>query len=224
VAYIHLYCERLAPGLLGEPVNTLTNLAFFVVAWLVWRRAEQAGSWRSRGRLLAGLMALIGAGSFTFHAVATTWAELLDELPILLFQLVFLWCYGRDVLGLRRVATGLGLVVFLALAVQAGRYPSLLNGSLVYLPALLVLLGIGAYHGLTQRAGARQFLAAGGVFVVSVFFRSIDMAICPSFALGTHFLWHLLNAAVLGLSALGLLTNVMEEERKLGRIPDEVRA
>ncbi|MDN0085198.1 ceramidase domain-containing protein [Crenobacter sp. SG2305] len=223
MAYIHLYCERLAPGLLGEPVNTLTNLVFFAAAWLVWHRTAQAGAWRNRGRLLAGLIALIGAGSFTFHAVATTWAEWLDELPILLFQLVFLWCYGRDVLGFRRVVAGLGLVVFLALVVQAGRYPALLNGSLAYFPALLVLLGIGAYHGLTQWAGARLFLAAGGVFVVSVFFRSIDMAVCPSFTLGTHFLWHLLNAAVLGLSALGLLDNVMEEERKLGLIPDEVR-
>jgi hypothetical protein len=225
VAYIHLYCERLAPGLLGEPVNTLTNLAFFAAAWLVWRRAALAGAWQDRGRLLAGLIALIGAGSFTFHTVAASWAELLDELPILLFQLVFLWFYGRGVAGWGRVAVALGLLVFLALAVQTGHYPALFNGSLVYLPALLVLLGIGVFHGLTRRAGAPQLLAASGVFVLSVFFRSIDMAVCPGFALGTHFLWHLLNAVVLGLSVVGLLANWSElGDNQSGRIPDEVKA
>ncbi|MCW3478569.1 ceramidase [Neisseriaceae bacterium JH1-16] len=204
MAYIHLYCERLAPGLLGEPVNTLSNLAFFVAAWLVWRRAAQAGAWQGRGRLLAVLIAVIGTGSFVFHAVATTWAELLDELPILLFQLVFLWFYGRGVLGGGRLPVGLGLVLFLALAAQVGRYPGMVNGSLVYAPAFLVLVGIGVYHWLARRAGAATLLAAGGVFALSIFFRSIDRVICTDFTLGTHFLWHLLNALVLSLSVLGL--------------------
>jgi hypothetical protein len=213
VAYIHLYCERLAPGLLGEPLNTLTNLAFFLAAWLVWRRASQADAWQGRGRLLAVLIAVIGTGSFVFHAVATTWAELLDELPILLFQLVFLWFYGRGVLAGGRLLVGLGLGLFLALAVQAGHYPGVLNGSLVYAPALLVLVGIGTYHWIARRAGAATFLAAAGVFTLSIFFRSIDQAICADFSLGTHFLWHLLNACVLGLSVAGLLACEKEAHR-----------
>jgi hypothetical protein len=34
---------------------------------------------------------------------------------------------------------------------------------------------------------------------MSLIFRSIDMAVCPELPLGTHFLWHLLNAVVLYL-------------------------
>ena len=35
------------------------------------------------------------------------------------------------------------------------------------------------------------------MFVVSLAFRTMDQAVCPAFPLGTHFIWHLLNAGVL---------------------------
>ena len=37
------------------------------------------------------------------------------------------------------------------------------------------------------------------LFAISLFFRTIDRAICPAFPLGAHVLWHLLNACVLWL-------------------------
>jgi hypothetical protein len=42
-------------------------------------------------------------------------------------------------------------------------------------------------------------LRGAAVFVVSIVFRSIDNAVCPVLPLGTHFLWHCLNAYVLYL-------------------------
>ena len=42
------------------------------------------------------------------------------------------------------------------------------------------------------------FLAAG-VFTLSVAFRTVDIAVCAAFPLGTHFLWHSLNGVVLYL-------------------------
>ncbi|MBI3145144.1 MAG: ceramidase domain-containing protein [Pseudogulbenkiania sp.] len=205
MAYIDLYCERIAPGLFGEPLNTLSNLAFFVAAWWTWRRAGIAGRHAGKARMLAGLIALIGAGSFTFHAFATGWAEWLDVLPILLFQLVFLWRYFGDVAGWPKGATGLFLAGFIAAGVEAGNHPQLANGSLSYLPALLVLLGIAVWHRRAGLAGGGYLVAAAGTFFVSLLFRSIDNAVCPGFAIGTHFLWHVLNAVVLALSVQGLV-------------------
>jgi hypothetical protein len=49
-------------------------------------------------------------------------------------------------------------------------------------------------------------LAAGATLAVSLFFRSIDNAICESVPLGTHFLWHLLNGLVLYLLLRAALT------------------
>jgi hypothetical protein len=42
-------------------------------------------------------------------------------------------------------------------------------------------------------------LSATGVFCVSLIFRAIDPAVCPSFPIGTHFLWHVLNGLMVGL-------------------------
>lgn len=40
--YVDLYCERLAPGLFGEPLNLLSNLAFLVASGLLlWLLAGQ---------------------------------------------------------------------------------------------------------------------------------------------------------------------------------------
>ena len=60
---IDIYCERIGPGLLAEPVNALTNAAFFVVAWLLWRDARRAGPLSPALRALLALVLAIGIGS-----------------------------------------------------------------------------------------------------------------------------------------------------------------
>ena len=42
-------------------------------------------------------------------------------------------------------------------------------------------------------------IAATGVFVLSLTARTLDVPIGPSFPLGTHFLWHVLNAVLVYL-------------------------
>lgn len=205
MSYVDLYCERLAPGLLGEPLNAASNLAFFAAAVWVWQRADQAGAWRGKARVLAALLALIGAGSLTFHTWATTWAEMLDELPILVFQLVFLGFYLRRVLAWHSLAVGTGILAFVAAIFTAGHFPTLINGSLPYLPAFLVLGGIGVFHRITARAGGNAFLLAAVLFCLSLTLRSIDLALCPVFPYGTHLFWHLCNAVMLALAVHGLL-------------------
>jgi len=48
-------------------------------------------------------------------------------------------------------------------------------------------------------------LWAAGLFLLSLTFRSLDLALCASLPHGTHFLWHLLNGVVLVLCALSVL-------------------
>jgi hypothetical protein len=45
----------------------------------------------------------------------------------------------------------------------------------------------------------RKMIVAACLFVVALSLRTLDMHLCPSFPLGTHFLWHLLNALLLYL-------------------------
>ena len=67
---------------------------------------------------------------------------------------------------------------------------------------------IGAYAvALRRRApdAARGLAIGAGLLAASLVFRSIDRAVCPAFPLGTHFLWHLLNAVMLGWMILVLV-------------------
>ena len=198
---IDIYCERTGPAFWSEPVNALTNLAFFVAAFALWRLARREGTLDPGTGLLISILAAIGAGSFAFHTLATRWAAIADVLPILLFQLVWLWLYARRLVGWDRMTTALMVGGYLALSLLVARLPPMLNGSVAYLPTLVILLAIGVWHARAGLMGRYDLLAAGGVLAVSLTFRTIDEAVCPAFPLGTHFLWHLLNGVVLYLAA-----------------------
>ena len=93
---LDLYCERIAPGLWGEPLNTLSNLAFFWAAWACWRLVNDRESARAL-RLLVLLIVWIAIGSTLFHMFAKRWAQILDVTPIFLFQAFWVWLYSRTV-------------------------------------------------------------------------------------------------------------------------------
>ena len=121
---IDLYCERLDPSFWAEPVNALTNAAFFVAAWAAFRL------WRRNGHGDRAILALIlvvvavGLGSFAFHTLATRGALLLDVGPIGIF------IYGYVLLALRRF---LALSWPLALGLLAG-FIALSLGLAVWVP------------------------------------------------------------------------------------------
>jgi hypothetical protein len=224
---VDLYCERLGPGLWAEPVNAFTNIGFLIAAWLVWRLAHRLSAISPRIWVLVGLLAAIGVGSGLFHSFATNWARILDVVPILLFQLVYVWSYCRRIVQIRfGYAVGVLIAYFVA-AIAGRQFPHLLNGSLIYAPAVLVLLALGVYHSATRRVERYAVLSATGVFLVSLTFRTIDNIVCADFPLGTHFMWHVCNAIVLYLLMSGFLANVRSEERpknSLKRTPENIAA
>ncbi|MBI1416308.1 MAG: hypothetical protein GC146_03715 [Limimaricola sp.] len=191
------YCERTGPAFWAEPVNALTNLAFLVVAVLMWRLAGRDAT----GRALSAVLFAIGLGSFLFHTEATAWASLADTIPIAVFILFYLFAVNRDVLGLRpgwsALATA-GFFPYAALVVAVLARVPFLRISAAYwtVPLLLVIYTVA----LRRRwpVLARGFLVGAGLLSASLVARSLDMVLCPVWPLGTHFLWHLLNAVMLG--------------------------
>jgi len=201
---LDVYCERLAPGLLAEPLNAASNLAFFVAAWFVLRRVR-AREWDFQ--VLVGLLGLIGVGSLTFHTVATLWAAIADTLAIA----IFIWFYLQRLLvrfgHLNNVVATLAVVVYAIASrfIEKSFPDGALNGSASYLPALATLLVITAWVSVTARPARRPFIIASLIFLASLTLRTVDQTVCPAFPLGTHFLWHLLNATVLYVLCIGLL-------------------
>jgi hypothetical protein len=172
-----------------------------IAAWAIWLTSNRSGPNSPAIWLLIALAAAIGSGSFVFHTVATSWARLLDVIPILIFQLVFLWLYARQVINLNRALSGLLLIVFFATAIFGREFPEVLNGSLIYAPALLTVLALGIYHLTVVAIGRFDLLVAAAVFSVSLLFRTLDGPFCTAIPIGTHFMWHILNGVVVYLAA-----------------------
>ncbi|HMA13581.1 MAG: hypothetical protein ACM35H_00245 [Bacteroidota bacterium] len=197
--YIDLYCERLGPGLWAEPLNAVTNLAFIVAALLLvaaLRRAEPAVRRDPAILALTALIFLIGLGSGLFHTFATTWAVLADVIPIALFILLYMYLALRRMVALPLWGCWLGVAVVLLLTVVM---PLGFGFSVsTYGVALVAMLGVGGFlhFGRRHPAGPR-ILVAAGLFALSLAFRTADLPLCVTLPMGTHFLWHILNAAVL---------------------------
>lgn len=195
-----LYCERLGPGLWAEPLNALSNLGFFWFAWKLWSESDAGDAQLARRlRLLAGLIALVGAASLTFHTLATRWANILDVAFIGIFNVAYLVIFLRVIAQWPRVwaiAAAAGFVL-LDRAGAALLPAGLLNGSGFYLPALATLAALTVYALRVAPATGRMMLLAALLFLVSLTARTLDLVLCEAWPWGTHFVWHLLTAWVL---------------------------
>jgi len=197
-AAIDGYCERLGPGYWAEPVNALTNLAFLLAAL--------AMAWRLRGTglplawAMVVLLALVGLGSFLFHTHAQGWAALADTGAILAFILLYLYAASRDFLGLSPVWSWGAVALFLpaaaAMSVVFAGLP-VLGASAGYLPVVMLIAGYAARLWGRAPRTARGLALGAGLLFVSVTARSLDMPLCGRLPMGTHFLWHLINALML---------------------------
>lgn len=207
---LDFYCERVGPGFWAEPVNALTNAAFLLAAWAAWRLARRAGALTLGIGLLIAVACAIGAGSFLFHTFAAPWALTLDIVPILVFQVLFLWIYARRVMALPDAAAALLAAAFLGVALSGRQFTWAIGAPAIYLPALVALLALGLYHAVAKARGRLDLFAVAGVFALSLGLRSMDDAVCAAFPLGTHFLWHVLNGLVLYLAIRALVRQITE--------------
>ena len=215
---IDLYCERVGPGLWAEPLNALTNLAYLVAALAAWGLMRRVGTFGRPMALLTLTLGAIGIGSGLFHTFATRWAQVLDVGPIVIFQLAFFWLYARKVMNASYASAAM-ITGFVVIGAAVGRqFPEVLNRSLMYAAAALLLLFFGVSHFIKRKREPFLLLAAFGLFLCALTFRSIDMAVCADFPSGTHFLWHLLTALVLYLGFRSLALNWPEGNRASANI------
>ncbi len=197
---IDVYCERIGPGLLAEPLNALTNASFLIAAWAAWLLARRLGRLSADVWVLLGLSCAVGIGSGLWHTLATPWAMVLDVVPILLFVVWFIWVYTRTVAGMPTPFAVASVVAFLVSSFFAQEFGDVLNPSVAYAPALIALLALGVFHAQQRTAARFSLLAATGAYALALVFRMLDEAVCPALPIGTHFLWHSLNGLVVYLA------------------------
>jgi hypothetical protein len=144
---VDIYCERVAPGLLAEPLNAASNIGFFIAAFILY----YMHTFLRRVHALKNGEALVGVAGFLcfsmlMHVLVQVFAP--TAVSLYLASLLLLWAFALNLLRRRH-------------------------------------------------AQARRMLAAALLFTFSLSLRTLDVPYCESWPLGTHFLWHLLNAAVL---------------------------
>ena len=218
-AYIDNYCERLLPGFWDEPLNAISNGAFWLAAWVVWRgwrdwqRAKvanlpihsKADGWDIQSLLV--MVLLIGLGSFAFHTFATRWAGALDVLFIAVYLHFYLAVYLHRALRWRWALAWLGVPLFLLLSqgLSVGWRQAMPGSSAGYLSAWTVLLLLCVHSAIKKLESTRALTLAAVGFAVSLSLRQLDMPLCSDWRWGTHFAWHLLNAATLGLTTWAMV-------------------
>lgn len=194
---VDAYCERLGPEYWAEPINALTNLAFVISAAILWPRVRGL----PLGQALCAVLAVIGVGSWLFHTHATRLTGLMDVLPILGYILLYIYTANRAYWGLR-VWPALGLTaLFVPYAAATmplfGMIPGM-GSSAGYapVPLLILIYAVLLRHRLPQVA---RGLAIGAlILIASLTFRTLDDPLCAAIPFGTHFMWHVLNAVMLG--------------------------
>lgn len=221
--FIDLYCERTDGGFWAEPVNALSNLSFVIAALVAVFCIRKRGGGDALELVLIFLAASIGIGSFLFHTFASPATELMDVVPIWSFVAVMVagtiyrmtgespWRTARIVIIVMAITAGVfwltsGDVLSNSSPVEAEVL--ILNGSLQYLPAVIALFGFAAVTMIRKHPAALLVSSAAVTFLLSLSFRTVDLHLCAQIPLGTHFMWHVLNGAMVGMLLLALIRHM----------------
>jgi hypothetical protein len=212
------FCERVRDGAIRQPVNTWSNLAFFlsglaVVAFggldrLVGSRSGRLNPMRAHfvyPAVLGVATALIGLGSTIYHSSMTFVGQSMDVISIYLllgFMLVYNLSRARAEAMSGRVFVALYLLLNAGLALMAVRWP--VSRRYIFVALILAILATEFVIRRTRRPRMSQplFYAALGSLALACFAWILDVTrvICwPDSWFQAHALWHVLTATAAGL-------------------------
>ena len=193
---IDIYCERLDIGIWAEPINAVTNVAFILASIFMWLRCKNL----VECRVLSFLLFSIGCGSFLFHTFAQTWAAILDVAAILIFILTYIFIANRSFLAWSKMVSVFGVILFFPYQLLLANILSniqFFGSSVQYIPVAILIF---IYSGLLRKTEpnlSRGLLIGAIILCLSIVFRIIDEPLCSILSIGTHFVWHILNAIML---------------------------
>lgn len=192
---LQLYRERGGdPSFWGEPLNALSNASFLVAAAFGMDLAVKRRDLVPATLVLILLAATIGCGSFLFHTIPSVQTMWLDIIPITLFQIAFMWLLSRTILPANAWQAAAIVAVVVGASYALMPIKLLLNGSLFYIPSLLAMWIYSVIWARKSESERGLLALAAAFFSLALAARSLDWEV--PWSMGTHFLWHLLNGAV----------------------------
>jgi hypothetical protein len=206
-------CEHIGQGLLAQPANTLSSLAYVLAGVLLLLRALAGRSGaRMAPAVYAGTVIGVGIGSAAFHGPMSASGRFAHDLSI---AAVLAFVIGYDVALARGASVNAGLVMFVgvtgACAVVLAVSPDAGNALDVVLVAGAVVTEIGATRSAAGRVttDGRLWIVIVGVVTIGALLNALgrtDAPLCePDSPVQLHALWHVLTAFVLWLYGTAVL-------------------
>lgn len=219
---IYGLCERQGPEYWSEPLNALSSFAFLYITIRLLIYFEGLQILRHRRlwdiKALIFMVPCIGIASFIFHTLPGPETEMIDTTFIVAFILLY---FGSALVRIAQAGIFQSFICFIAYAgfthIVVNQFPAALNNSIGYLTTMVALIVIAFYLNMKKRAAARDFLVAALIGVMSLFFRSVDKAVCTDVPFGTHFLWHMLNAILIYILMKQLIRSVTRRTKRRER-------
>jgi len=195
-------CEFLDSGLLVQPMNAVSSLAYSVVGAAIVAWAFSVSGHNRLVRIVFGvLMIATGIGSVMFHGPQGLGSQFLHDITFLT-ALLFLAVFNLTAARLKNVSAGwasfvaawIGLVIALIVS------PGVTNALMVLAVVALVISDVALFRRTARWTkwyvtGLVASAAAISMFVLG----RTDGVLCdPSSTFQGHALWHILGAVALG--------------------------
>jgi hypothetical protein len=202
-------CERLRDGLVAQPANTISSLAYVAVGlWVLWRVSRQDVDRRRVGIAFGLAMLAVGTGSVAFHGPGTAAGRFVHDYSIAVLLLVII---AADLISLRRSWTPAIVAALIAAAVLIA-VPHSSNAVAAVLAIVAIALEV-AVHRHTDGKPTRRDRIAYAVAALALAIAAIaqllgrtDAPLCePDAIWQAHALWHTLTAIALGALSIPLL-------------------
>lgn len=210
--YLTIYAEAISThcekplGFISEPVNTISNIAFFISAFFIYRMLNKNRSASLHIYRLLLLAILVGLGSTAYHGFNNPYTLILDQLPIYAFIIYSLYIFTSFVSKnlLLRFIIPISLVLVQILVLR--NVPAfILDIPTVHITNLLFVTLLLTWFYKRLGKITLKIIPPILIYTLAITVRGFDMPVCPLNNFGTHFLWHILTALTLYLTVKGLI-------------------
>ena len=187
------YCERSNDLFFGEPLNSISNIFFLIAATFLLKK-------QSKVYIFSILIYFIGFSSFFWHTIPNLTTGLLDITSIIFFILYYTYKLYKILFKNRLIAIVIAFT-FCIVCFSLGKLGAntFLATSSFYIPILIhiLLLNLFFYMRKEKNLSLNYLQFSFYIFLSSIAMRTLDFHLCEFIKIGTHFIWHFLNASLL---------------------------
>lgn len=208
-----LYCERSGHELFAEPLNAISNIAFILAGFGIYKLLQKNKIYQAEYKGVILLIFLVGLGSFLWHTTRNQYTLFLDAIPAalsvaLITYLLLSKLIGNKLFALLAVALLLPSRFLISSFAPTDFISSLIRNGINAAVFLVIIVCAFKKYGNIAFEG----LIVLAIYLLAITMRTIDLEVCSTISVGTHFLWHIFNALAVYLAIKFLI--------KLERVKD----